>query len=42
MRLVARRAAVWLAAIVMAAALAALWARWGMAIFTSSLGGMVC
>ncbi|MDC8013032.1 hypothetical protein [Tahibacter soli] len=42
MRLVARRYAVWIAAIALAAVLAALWMRWGAAIFASSLGGMVC
>lgn len=42
MRLVARRVAVWIAAFALAATLAALWARYGAAIFASSLGGMVC
>jgi hypothetical protein len=42
MRLAARRIALWIAAFALAAALAALWVRWGATIFASSLGGMVC
>ena len=42
MRFIARRWAVWIAALALTAILAALWARYGAAIFASSLGGMVC
>ena len=41
-RTMRRRVLVWAAVALAAAAMAALWLRWGDAIFAASLGGMVC